>query len=121
MGKIENFTDLETWKKAHELVLAIYKAVGKFPEREKFILSSQILRASISISSNIAEGFGRKGLKEKQQFYFVAQTSTVEVQNQLIIAKDVGYLDNLEFDNLWEKTVVIRKLLFGLIRSIKSS
>jgi len=118
--KIKTFTDLTSWQKAHSLVLDIYKIVEDFPAKEKFVLSSQILRAAISITSNIAEGFGRRGSKEKIQFYYVAQASLVEVQNQLIIAKDVGYLKKFKFDGLWQQTIVIHKLIGGLIRSIKS-
>jgi len=57
--KIKSFTDLNTWQRAHQLVLSIYKIVESFPDKEQYILSSQILRAAISVTSNIAEGFGR--------------------------------------------------------------
>ena len=66
--KITNFTDLYAWKESHKLVLSIYKLVKHFPKRENFILVSQILRAVISVSSNIAEGFSRRTRKEKIQF-----------------------------------------------------
>lgn len=119
-NKIRNFTDLKVWQEGHGLVLLVYKIVGKFPGKERFVLSSQILRAVISVTSNIAEGFGRQGLKEKIQFYFVAQASLIEVQNQLIIARDVGYLDKDKFDVIWEKIILVHRLLSGLIRSLRS-
>lgn len=117
--KIKNFTDLNTWKEAHKLVLLIYKITKDFPKTETFALADQILRAVVSITSNIAEGFGRQGIKEKIQFYYMAQASLAEVQNQLIIAKDVNYISNIEFGKIWEQSVLVYKLISGLIRSLK--
>lgn len=117
---IKNFTDLNTWEYAHKLVLEIYKITESFPKKEKFILVNQILRAAISITSNIAEGFGRQGLKEKIQFYYLAQSSLTEVQNQLLISKDLEYLNKIKFNRLWEHSILVHKLLTGLIKSIKS-
>lgn len=120
VDKIKNFTDLNTWKEAHKLVLQIYKITKFFPTTEKFALVDQILRAVVSITSNIAEGFGRQGLKEKIQFYYMAQASLAEVQNQLILAKDLGYLSKITFEQIWEQSVSVYKLISGLIRSIKN-
>lgn len=120
MEKIKNFTDLNAWKEAHKLVLQIYSLVRKFPIKEQYVLTSQLLRAVISITSNLAEGFGRHSLKEKIQFYYLAQSSLTEVQNQLIIARDVGYLDYKEFDKIWSRTIVVHKLIGGLIKSLKN-
>src|SRR3989344_3403609 len=119
MEKIKNFTDLNAWKEAHKLVLNIYRLVEKFPKKEQFILNSQIIRAVISITSNLAEGFGRRGIKEKIQFYYLAQSSLTEVQNQLIIAKDVYYINNIEFNKVWDQTIIVHKLISALIRSMK--
>lgn len=119
MGIIK-FTDLIAWKEGNKLVLLVYKAAKTFPRSEDFILKSQILRATISITSNIAEGFGRHSLKEKIQFYYLAQASLSEVQNQLIISKEVGYLKDSEFSKTWEQTILVHKLLTGLIKSLKS-
>ncbi|MEK7550257.1 MAG: four helix bundle protein [Patescibacteria group bacterium] len=118
-SKIKTFTDLNTWKEGHRLVLQIYKAVKAFPKTETYALIDQILRAVVSITSNIAEGFGRQGLKEKIQFYYMAQASLSEVQNQLIISKDVGYLSIIEFNNIWDQTIIVHKMLTGLIKSLK--
>lgn len=76
---LDHFTKLETWKIAHEAVLLIYKYTELFPEKEKFSLTSQIRRSSVSITSNIAEGFGRYNPKEKRQFYLIAKSSLAEV------------------------------------------
>lgn len=89
--KIRSFTDLKAWQEAHKLVLMIYKIIKDFPEGEKFGLISQMCRAVVSISSNIAEGFSRRSSKEKIQFYKISQGSITELQNQLLIAKDIKY------------------------------
>ena len=118
-AKIQNFSDLNAWREGHKLVLSIYRVTAKFPSKEQFALTNQIVRAVISVTSNIAEGFGRRGLKEKVQFYYLAQSSLSEVQNQLIIAKDVEYIDRIAFNRLWEQTIIVHKLLTGLIKSLK--
>jgi len=116
-GKIKSFTDLDTWKKAHKLVLEIYKTTKSFPKEERFGLVDQMRRCAVSISSNIAEGFSRQGKKEKLQFYFMAKGSLTELQNQILIAKDVKYLENKDFKELAEQTVNVHKLINGLIKS----
>ena len=90
MEKIRSFTDLNTWKEAHKLVLAIYKATNTFPREELYSLSDQMKRCSISVSSNVAEGFSRQTKKEKIQFYHMAKGSLTELQNQLLVSRDVG-------------------------------
>lgn len=117
---IKDFTDLETWRKAHELALMIYKATEKFPKSESFGLISQIQRAAVSITSNIAEGFGRQTIKEKIQFYYQAQGSLTEVKNQLILSKDLNYISGPEFDKMMDTLIISHKLLQGLLRKTKS-
>lgn len=119
--KIRSFTDLIAWKEAHELVLIIYKITDSFPAKETFSLIDQMRRCAISITSNIAEGFSRQTKKEKLQFYFTAKGSLTELQNQLLIAKDVGYLKKEDFDLLAQKTIQVNKLIGGLIKSIRNS
>lgn len=116
---IRSFTDLNTWKEGHLLVLAIYKMTKLFPSDEKFGLINQIQRASVSITSNIAEGFSRNSNKEKVQFYYTALGSLTEVQNQLLISRDLKYIDSSLFKEISQKTVTVSKLLNGLIKSVK--
>ncbi len=118
-AKIKSFTDLNAWRKGHELVLDIYKITKTFPSDEKYGLSDQMRRCAVSITSNIAEGFSRRGNKEKLQFYYISLGSVTEVQNQLLIARDIGYIKNLEFKKIAEKTVEVSKLTNGLIKSLK--
>lgn len=117
--KIQSFTDLVAWKEGHKLVLMIYEQVKKFPANEKFGLSSQLSRAVVSITSNIAEGFSRRGTKEKTQFYFTALGSLREVQNQLLIARDIRILSSEDFSMIADQTVIVSKLITGLIKSIR--
>jgi four helix bundle protein len=118
--KIKSFTDLYAWKEAHQLVLLIYKAVKNFPKEETYSLVDQIKRCSVSISSNIAEGFSRNSKKEKQQFYYMAKGSLTELQNQLLVARDVRYLSKEEFDKIANQTILVHKLLNGLVKSAQS-
>ena len=117
---MKSFTELNAWKKGHELVLNIYTISKKFPKEELFGLTNQIRRAAVSFTSNIAEGFSRNSYKEKLQFYSTALGSLAEIQNQLLIARDINYISMNEFNGLAEKTVVISKLTNGLIKKTKS-
>lgn len=119
-GQIKNFTDLNAWKFAHKLVLDIYQITKIFPKDEVFGLTSQIRRCAVSITSNIAEGFSRRSFKDKIQFYSIAQGSLTELQNQILIAKDVDYLDKNKFQILADQSILVHKLITGLIKSSKS-
>lgn len=116
MEKIKSFTDLKTWQEAHKLVLGIYKITKLFPREELRGLSDQIRRAAVSISSNIAEGFSRRSNLEKKQFYYLSLGSLTEVQNQLLIARDVGYLKVVDFKILANLSVDVSKLVNSLIK-----
>lgn len=118
---IKSFTDLNTWKEGHKLVLTIYKITQLFPSYEKFGLSNQVQRATVSITSNIAEGFSRNSNKEKVQFYYTALGSLTEVQNQLLIARDLGYINQKIFSDIALQTVIVSKLTNGLIKSLKNN
>lgn len=118
--KIKSFTDLNAWREAHKLVVMIYKTTKSFPREETYSLIDQMKRCSVSITSNIAEGFSRQSKKEKIQFYFMSKGSLTELQNQLLVAKDVDYLDKSEFKSVAEQTIVTHKLINGLIKSAKS-
>ena len=117
---IKEFTDLLAWQEAHKLVLLIYKTTKKFPKEELYSLTDQIRRASVSITSNIAEGFGRQSYKEKIQFYYLAQGSLVEVKNQIIIARDVGYIRPDVYESIKLQSENAHRLLQGLIKKSKS-
>lgn len=120
-NKARSFTDLVVWQKAHDAVLDTYKLTKKFPQTENYALTSQMRRAVVSITSNVAEGFSRQSLKEKIQFYYMALGSTTELQNQFIIAKDLNYVSEEEFNSMLDELITINKLINGLIKSLKQS
>lgn len=119
-NKIRSFTDLNAWKQAHHLVISIYGSTKKFPKEEVFGITNQIQRAAVSISSNIAEGFSRNSSKEKIQFYSISLGSLTEVQNQILIARDLKYISLEEFKKLADQTVVVGKLTRGLMKTVSS-
>ncbi len=118
--KITEFTDLISWKKSHELVIFVYRITEKFPQKEVFGITSQMRRAAVSITSNIAEGFGRQSYKEKIQFYYISHGSLTELKNQFFIAKDVGFINEKDFIELMNKANESHKLLQGLITKSKT-
>lgn len=89
---MKTFQDLIMWQKAHRVVLNVYEFTKGFPNEEKFGLTSQIRRASVSIASNVVEGFKRRSKKEALYFYIIAEGSLEEVKYQLLLAKDLDYL-----------------------------
>lgn len=118
-SKIQTFTDLTAWQKAHNSVLEIYKITKTFPQEERYALVDQMRRCAISMTSNIAEGFSRRSYREKIQFYSMALGSTTELQNQLLISRDVGYIKKERFMEMAEQTVEIHKLINGLIKGAR--
>ena len=120
MTKIEKFEDIEAWQKARELAGAIYSASSDTPFNRDFGLREQIRRASVSIMSNIAEGFGRGGNKELVHFLFIAKSSAAEVQAQLYVALDAGYIDQVKFQELYDLSNNTCKLIGGFIRYLKN-
>ncbi|MEK7516509.1 MAG: four helix bundle protein [Patescibacteria group bacterium] len=118
--RIRVFTDLDAWKEGHTLVLMVYKGTATFPKEETFGLVSQMRRCVVSITSNIAEGFSRQSYKEKAHFYSMAQGSVTELQNQLFIAKDVGYLTKERFQEMADQATKVHKIINGLIKMSKA-
>ncbi len=117
---MHQYKELKLWQKAIELVSEIYNLTDSFPERERFGLISQINRAAVSIPSNIAEGAGRNSDKEFVQFLAIAHASTYEVETQLIISKNLGYLldDNLEA--MLDKIAELQKMNYVFQQKLKS-
>lgn len=117
-SSINNFYDLNAWKKGHLLVLEIYRITENFPKEELYGIVSQLRRASSSITANIAEGFSRYHFKDKIRFYYNSRGSVSEVQNFLLLAKDLKYIDLETCKTLGEKANEVGKLINGLIKSI---
>ena len=113
---MKSFKDLEVWKLSIDFVEDVYKLTSAFPGNEKFGLVSQMRRAAVSISSNIAEGQGRKNSKEFIQFLYIAKGSLAEIETQLIICERLGYTSNIM--ELTEKMKRIRMMIVGLINAL---
>lgn len=113
---IRSFTDLIVWAEAHNLVLRTYIATKSFPKEELFALTSQMRRAAISITSNIAEGFSRKGKKEKIQFYMIAKGSLTELESQFLVARDIKYISLSEVGEIFNQITSVHRLLNAFIR-----
>ncbi|MFC1788154.1 four helix bundle protein [Patescibacteria group bacterium] len=117
MDKIRNFTDLIAWQEARRLFKMTYEVTISFPKEELYVLVSQMRCCVLSVTSNIAEGFGRPSSRDKIRFYSIAQGSLVELQNQLIASKDLGYLNDNAYQELELIAVRVNKLISGLIKS----
>ncbi|MGB5499696.1 MAG: four helix bundle protein [Maribacter sp.] len=115
----KGFEQIISWKKARELNREIYSLTQKSDFSKDFALRDQIRRASISISSNIAEGYGRASNKEFVYFLNIAQASCYEVKSQLYLAFDIQYVSELVFKTLYAICDEISKTLFGLIKHLK--
>lgn len=116
---IQSFRDLIVWQEGHKLVLMIYKTTESFPSRENYSLVDQMRRAVLSITSNIAEGFGRHSYLEKIHFYYLAKGSSTELENQLLVAKDLSYLSDENYQTIYKQLVSTQQLLQGLIKKSK--
>lgn len=117
---MHSFRDLTSWQKSHELTVKVYLATENFPKTEQFGLTNQVRRAAVSVASNLAEGFGRRSVADKSHFYDMARASLHEVQAQLLIAKDVGFLDRQSYDLLENISVECHKLITGLLNKTRT-
>jgi len=121
MTQITRFEDIEAWKKARNLVKEIYSVTSKGHFVKDYSLKEQIRRASVSIVSNIAEGFSRQTDREFIQFLYMAKGSVSEVQSQLYVASDLDYLRKDEFSKLYNDADEVAKLISGFIRYLKGA
>ncbi|MDD3275298.1 MAG: four helix bundle protein [Candidatus Omnitrophica bacterium] len=117
MDKIKTFEDLIVWKKSHDLVIEVYRMTKDLPSEEKFGLVSQIKRAAVSIPANIAEGFSRRGSKDKIHFYNISQGSLSELQYYSILIKDLGF--KVKLDVIDGLILEVGKMLNGAIVSLR--
>jgi len=119
MEKLQKFEDLTVWRKAHLLALDVYDRTKSFPIEEKFGLISQMRRAAVSVPANISEGFKKRGVKDKINFYNIAQGSLNELQYYVILSKDLKYIKtSLELDQIINE---VAKMLNALITSLSKA
>lgn len=114
---VKSYKELVAWQKGMELVRRVYALTRNFPKVEQYRLVDQLTRAAVSVPSNIAEGFGRATNKDFAHFVAQARGSLFEVETQLIIANDLGFIDDITVEI--EETSELSKVLNGLIRSLK--
>ena len=119
MSRVERFEDLIAWQKAKILTREIYQITRQGAFAKDFGLSSQIQRAAVSIMSNLAEGFERGRKAEFQQYLSIAKASCAEVRSQLYVAFDIGYLDQMIFNQLLVLAEEVGKIIGGLRVSIE--
>jgi len=117
---MRNYRDLRVWDEAHQLTLAIYKATRSFPKEERFGLTSQIRRASVSIPANLAEGCGRRSDGEMARFVQIAMGSGAELSYHLLLSKDLGFLANEEYSALNAGAERIMRMLSALSAKVRT-
>ncbi len=111
------FENLEVWKKSIKLVKEVYNIISEFPKEEKFSLCDQIRRSSVSVPSNIAEGSGRQSKKEFIQFLYISLGSINELETQLIVSNEIGYVKDIP--EIRARILEIKKMINALISSLK--
>ena len=116
---MRDFKELKVWEKSHQLVLDVYQASGTFPRQETYALTAQLRRCSASIPANIAEGCGRSGDTELGRFMLISMGSASELEYHLLLARDLGYLDNRNYQKLWQGTQEVKRMLSTLITKLR--
>jgi len=118
--KLSRFEDLQCWQAARDLVRRVYSLTSDGAFRKDLRLSGQIQAASSSVMANIAEGFVRRSTKEFIQFLFIAISSAAEVQSHLYIALDQGYIDQNQFDEIYQQANKTGMIISGLIKYLRT-
>ena len=119
-SEIRSFKDLLVWQKTFELGLAVYQATKSFPDTERFGLISQLRRGGVSITSNIAEGYGRQSTVDYLRFLRISRGALYELQTQLLFSGRLGFLDTNHSEQLLGQADECGRMLAGLIRSLES-
>ena len=115
----ESYRDIKAWQKSMALVTEVYRVTSNFPRQEMYGLAGQVRKASTSVPSNIAEGKGRQTKKDYLQFLYRARGSSLEVQTQLEIARNLEFLDDATFAKIIEQAAEAGRVLNGLITNVE--
>ena len=118
---MKNFRDLIVWRKSHELVLDLYRSTNSIPQEEKYGLTSQIRRAAVSIPSNIAEGCGRSSDLDFARFLQITMGSASEVEYQLLLTHELGYLKSKDYERLNQSVGEVKKMLTSFLKTLRST
>ena len=118
---MKDFRDLKVWQRAHQLTLGVYQVTATFPKEELYGITSQLRRATSSISANLAEGCGRSAVgADFGRFVQIAMGSASEVEYFLLLARDLGLLNQHDYGRLGAEAVEVKKMLTGLISKLRS-
>ena len=118
--KLKSYKELKVWQRSYQLCLEIYKITKGFPDEEKYGLTSQLRRAAVSVPSNISEGYGRKTTPEYIQFLYIAYGSICEIETQILLSGDLGYISNGRLEMLKEGIREVERMLKASIRSLEN-
>jgi four helix bundle protein len=117
---MKDFRELKVWEKGHELSLAVYRATARFPNEERYGLTSQMRRASVSVPANIAEGCGRGSDAELARFLQIAAGSANELEYHLLLANQLEMLNSLEYERLTKQVTEVKRMLTSFIKKLKA-
>ena len=117
---LKNYKELKVWEKSYQLCLEVYRITKGFPKMEIYGLISQMRRAALSIPSNIAEGYGRKSLSEYLRFLYIAYGSVCELETQIMLSGDLGYLNGNQLSKLQKEIGKVERMLQALIKSLEN-
>ncbi|WP_221394409.1 four helix bundle protein [Dyadobacter sp. NIV53] len=117
---MQNYQDLKVWQKSHQLVLEIYQLTNNFPKNEMFGLTSQMRRATVSISANLAEGCGKKGVLDIANFFQISLGSLHETEYYLLLSKDLNYISIEVFERRNLEIKEIKAMLISLIKKVRN-
>ncbi|MEJ2313749.1 MAG: four helix bundle protein [Nitrospirota bacterium] len=117
---MKNYKELNVWQKAYDLCLDIYRITKEFPDEERYGLVAQIRRAAVSVPSNIAEGYGRKGIADYVRFLYVAYGSGCELETQVLLSTDLGYIEGNTADRVRGNIGEVERMLKALMKSLEA-
>jgi four helix bundle protein len=115
---MKDFRDLRVWEEAHQMTLGVYRATARFPREELYGITSQMRRCAVSVGANIAEGCGKRGNNEFQRFLVIASGSASELDYELLLAKDLEYLNTETYRSLYDDLSRLRRMLSALLQKV---
>jgi four helix bundle protein len=115
-NSLKTFQDLHAWQASRKLYLIVFQLTKTFPKEENYVSVAQMRRAALSVSSNLAEGFGRLSAADKLHFYVMVRGSLTELQNQIILMHDVGLISDKNRQIALEQAEITHKLVVGLTK-----
>ena len=116
---LKNYKELKVWQRSYQLCLEVYRITKGLPKEERYALTPQMRRAAVSVLSNIAEGYGRRTTQEYIRFLYIAYGSNHELETQILLSGDLGYIDTGKLEILQEGIGEVERMLKALIRSLE--